>query len=207
MRNGPCATTVEVNLHDLHNRDIGHRVLQLGNRRSDELSGPWRLPLHRERDVATVLLVHNGHDAEHHEPANQGRENSARYIVTSNASLAHATGRKKSLENLRKKTDHGNLHLRHDRGVDEQHCGISTVFTQTATKNLHDLQTGTSTTVSTRHWGNSVVRQDRGNLSPRREGNVDDLKELQLRNFRSFLQSEPRAAISWEHECLLHGGT
>ena len=28
--------------------------------RSDELSGPWRLPLHRERDVATVLLIHNG---------------------------------------------------------------------------------------------------------------------------------------------------
>ena len=78
------------------------------------------------------------------------------------------------LENLCGKRDHGNLHLRHDRDDDEQNCGISTVFTQTATKNLHDLQTGTSTTVEKRHWGNSVVRQDRGNLPLRHEGNVDD---------------------------------
>ena len=57
----------------------------------------------------------------------------------------------------RGKTDHGNLHLRHDRDDDELHSGISTAFTQTAKKNLHNLQTGPSTTVSTRHWGVSVV--------------------------------------------------
>ena len=43
--------------------------------------------------------------------------------------------------------DQTNLHLRHDKDDDERNCGISTLFTQTATKNLHNLQTGTSTTV------------------------------------------------------------
>ena len=37
--------------------------------------------------TATVLLVHTGHDAEHHGPANQGRENSARCIETMNMLL------------------------------------------------------------------------------------------------------------------------
>ena len=41
--------------------------------------------------VANVLLVHNGYDVEHHGPANQGKEHSARCIVTSNTSLAHTT--------------------------------------------------------------------------------------------------------------------
>ena len=37
----------------------------------------------------------------------------------------------------------------------------------------------------------SAEQQDHGNLPLHHEGNVDDLEELQLRNFNSFLQSEP----------------
>ena len=37
----------------------------------------------------------------------------------------------------------------------------------------------------------SSEQQDHGNLPLHHDGNVDDLEELQLRNFRSFLQCEP----------------
>ena len=75
------------------------------------------------------------HPRRHREPANQHNRG-----ITSTTLSCTATVESQG------KTDHGNLHLRHDRDDDEHHCGISTVFTQTATKNLHDLQTGTSTT-------------------------------------------------------------
>ena len=38
----------------------------------------------------TVLLVNAGHDAEHHGP-DEGRKHSARYRITSNTSIEHAT--------------------------------------------------------------------------------------------------------------------
>ena len=46
-------------------------------------------PLPKKR--ITVHLDHTGHDAEHHEPANQGREHSSRSSVISKTSLLHAT--------------------------------------------------------------------------------------------------------------------
>ena len=148
MRKRPLRHDEEVNLHDKLNRDIGHRVLQLG----------------KSMVKRTVWIMGT---------ASAQRRGRACTTCTTGTSitviqqLGKIYGPTNSL-------DHGNMPLRHEG-------------------NLHDLYTGTWTTVCTAKV-ESRWSADHGDEPLRYDREVDDLENgLQLRRNRSFLHPVTRA--------------